>query len=494
MEKKSDPLTTIEELITQLEKLNLTPLPASQQVKKDVSICIKKIVFNFDIILSNKLRLDLTQNQNPISKKDTNHYWNYISKYYQIPSVRFCNLYDKVRRPSERGMLWILLSITEKSFYESVNEIYIQNFDKKFYDKTSLIATKKEQILNLCNKLNTIHLIEIKTDLNDEYFQYKQGIQQNKNEEQNEDDLDFLSPIMKQPNDKNVFVSNLNIEPIEKKKTNNLNSMFFSRATIDLNNPYEEEGRKMGMESIFMAIDNDERENETPLIDINNNNEEISTKNKKNFEEKQTNFFSKFQTEKENYIITKISDLQNCLKEEFYTFKQKNLRRPQTNYIKDKKKENNEENTKTKYDLNLNPIKKIYYPIDKYFKITRKSDKNFYSNKDIVLFREKEIKLTNSILFYLNNYYKKEPFMKFKTKNTSKKPITLDEQNYQCFFCKKKFNTFMGMPTENIFWCSYYLRFICKDCVSEDYSIIPDFLLKNGHLKNFQYQKKQKNF
>ena len=212
MDKKQDPLSTVEELISQLEKLNLAPLPASQSVKKDVSICIKKIVFNFDIILSNKLRLDLTQNQNP--KKESNHYWNYISKYYQIPSVRFCNLYDKVRRPSERGMLWILLSITEKSFNESVNEIYNQNFDKKFYDKSSLIATKKEQILNLCNKLNTIHLIEIKTDLNDEYFQYKQGIQQNKNEEQNEDDLDFLSPIMKQPNDKNVFVSNLNIEPI----------------------------------------------------------------------------------------------------------------------------------------------------------------------------------------------------------------------------------------------------------------------------------------
>ena len=500
MEKKSDPLSTIEELITQLEKLNLTPLPASQQVKKDVSICIKKIVFNFDIILSNKLRLDLTQNQNPISKKDTNHYWNYISKYYQIPSVRFCNLYDKVRRPSERGMLWILLSITEKSFYESVNEIYIQNFDKKFYDKSSLIATKKDQILNLCNKLNTIHLIEIKTDLNDEYFQYKQGIQQNKNEEQNEDDLDFLSPIMKQPNDKNVFVSNLNIEPIEKKKTNNLNSMFFSRATIDLNNPYEEEGRKMGMESIFMAIDNDEKENETPLIDINNNDiEEISTTksiNKKNFDEKQANFFSKFQTEKENYIITKISDLQNCLKEEFYTFKQKNVRKQNTNFIKDKKKDNipnqNEENIKTKYDLILNPNKKMYYPIDKYFKITRKSDKNLYSKKDIVLFHEKEIKLTNSILFYLNNYYKKEPFIKFKTKNSSKKPITINEQNYQCFFCKKKFNTFMGMPTENIYWCSYYLRFICKDCVSEDYSIIPDFLLKKWSFKKFSISKKAK--
>ena len=106
---------------------------------------------------------------------------------------------------------------------------------------------------------------------------------------------------MKQPNDKNVFVSNLNIEPIEKKKTNNLNSMFFSRATIDLNNPYEEEGRKMGMESIFMAIDNDEKENESPLIDINNNDnvEEISTSktiNKKNFDEKQANFFSKLES------------------------------------------------------------------------------------------------------------------------------------------------------------------------------------------------------
>ena len=328
MEKKSDPLSTIEELITQLEKLNLTPLPASQQVKKDVSICIKKIVFNFDIILSNKLRLDLTQNQNPISKKDTNHYWNYISKYYQIPSVRFCNLYDKVRRPSERGMLWILLSITEKSFYESVNEIYIQNFDKKFYDKSSLIATKKEQILNLCNKLNTIHLIEIKTDLNDEYFQYKQGIQQNKNEEQNEDDLDFLSPIMKQPNDKNVFVSNLNIEPIEKKKTNNLNSMFFSRATIDLNNPYEEEGRKMGMESIFMAIDNDEKENESPLIDINNNDnvEEISTTksfNKKILMRNKLIFFLSFKLKKKIILLLKLVIYKIVLKKNFILLNKK---------------------------------------------------------------------------------------------------------------------------------------------------------------------------
>ena len=64
-----------------------------------------------------------------------------LSKYYQIPSVKFCNLSEQIHEPSRRGMLWILLSIAEKSFNESVNEIYKQNFDKKFYDKSCVLRT-----------------------------------------------------------------------------------------------------------------------------------------------------------------------------------------------------------------------------------------------------------------------------------------------------------------------------------------------------------------
>ena len=172
MEKK-DALKNIEDLINQLEKINLSPLPStskdSQKFKQDVIIRIKKIVYFFDIILSNKLRLDLSQKN---IKAEDNHYWTYLSKYYQIPSVKFCNLSEQVHEPSKRGMLWILLSIAEKSFNESVNEIYNQSFDKKFYDKSSLIVTKKNEILELCNRLNTIHFPVVKKDINEEYFKF----------------------------------------------------------------------------------------------------------------------------------------------------------------------------------------------------------------------------------------------------------------------------------------------------------------------------------
>ena len=335
MEKK-DALKNIEDLINQLEKINLSPLPStskdSQKFKQDVIIRIKKIVYFFDIILSNKLRLDLSQKN---IKAEDNHYWTYLSKYYQIPSVKFCNLSEQVHEPSKRGMLWILLSIAEKSFNESVNEIYNQSFDKKFYDKSSLIVTKKNEILELCNRLNTIHFPVVKKDINEEYFKYKQGYQEQKENEELNEDLYCISPIVKQAPEKNIFVSNYNLESLSKipinnfnnvpaNNNNNLNSMFFSRATIDL----QPSNDKIGMDSLFNSIDNDERENNAPLIDdepeqINTeSNQKRSIAQKYDGNSKAINFFSKFATEKENYIITKTADFQNVFVEEFYTFKE----------------------------------------------------------------------------------------------------------------------------------------------------------------------------
>ena len=504
MEKK-DALKNIEDLINQLEKINLSPLPStskdSQKFKQDVIIRIKKIVYFFDIILSNKLRLDLSQKN---IKAEDNHYWTYLSKYYQIPSVKFCNLSEQVHEPSKRGMLWILLSIAEKSFNESVNEIYNQSFDKKFYDKSSLIVTKKNEILELCNRLNTIHFPVVKKDINEEYFKYKQGYQEQKENEELNEDLYFISPIVKQAPEKNIFVSNYNLESLSKipinnfnnvpaNNNNNLNSMFFSRATIDL----QPSNDKIGMDSLFNSIDNDERENNAPLIDdepeqINTeSNQKRSIAQKYDGNSKAINFFSKFATEKENYIITKTADFQNVFVEEFYTFKE-NTKKASTKKT-DVYNIMNENQAKTKYDLILNPKKIINYPIDKYFKATRRVERNIFTKKDVILYKGKEIKLTNSILFYLNNYYKKETYMKFRTKKSSLKPITIEAQNYQCALCNRQFNTIMNIPTETIYWCSYYLRFICKDCISNDYSIIPDFILKLWSFKKFQISKKAKN-
>lgn len=520
MEKKPDPLKQIEDLINQLEKLNLSPLPSStkdnESIRKDVRLCIKKIVIYFDTILQNKLRLDLTQKN---FKKEDNHYWTYLSKYYQIPSVKYCNICDKVRTPSERGMLWILLSITEKSLNESINEIYNQSFDKKFYDKNSFIVTRKQSILTLCQRLNTIHLFGVKMDGVDNYIEFKESMKTQKEIESSNEDLDFISPITRQATEKNVFVSNYNLDPflLNKQPSNinvlptNLNSMFFSRATIDLQGigGNDDNGDKMGMDSLFIAIENDEKENNEPILEFDNltlnshrernnniNDVKSSARSLHDNDNKMMSHLSKFQTEKENFRIIKAVDLQSVYKEEFYTFTEKTI----SKRLYSKKKSelhgllgsNAVDNEKTRNELILNPQKKVYFPIDKHFKATRRADRNTFTKKDVILYCGKEIRLTNSILFYLNYFYKKEPYIKFRTKNTSLKPITIQYQNYQCALCNKKFNTIMNIPTEKIYFCSYYLKFVCSNCISEDYSIIPDFILKMWSFKKYQISKAAK--
>ena len=138
---------------------------------------------------------------------------------------------------------------------------------------------------------------------------------------------------------------------------------------------------------------------------LGESNQKRSIAQKYDGNSKAINFFSKFATEKENYIITKTADFQNVFVEEFYTFKE-NTKKASTKK-KDVYNIMNENQAKTKYDLILNPKKIINYPIDKYFKATRRVERNIFTKKDVILYKGKEIKLTNSILFYLNNYFKK---------------------------------------------------------------------------------------
>jgi len=130
-----------------------------------------------------------------------------------------------------------------------------------------------------------------------------------------------------------------------------------------------------------------------------------------------------------------------------------------------------------------------YIPFDKNFRICRKADKNIFSKKDIIYYKSKEIKMTNSVVFYLNHYYKKVPYIRFNTQINTEKPITLGSQNYQCQFCLKKFSTFLFVPLSKVYWCSYYMRYICQDCVSDEFSIIPAFVLKYWNFKKFQISK-----
>lgn len=66
-----------------------------------------------------------------------------------------------------------------------------------------------------------------------------------------------------------------------------------------------------------------------------------------------------------------------------------------------------------------------HYLFDKKFKIKSKKDKNF-TKSDIVYYKSSKIQLTNSVVYFLNHFFKKEEFFKFNKKITTK-PISVIE-------------------------------------------------------------------
>ena len=102
-------------------------------------------------------------------------------------------------------------------------------------------------------------------------------------------------------------------------------------------------------------------------------------------------------------------------------------------------------------------------------------------------------KMFKEHIAYLNKYYKKAPFYKFSKHNLHYRPISLKQQNYQCYICQKNFSMFFSIPIEQVFWCSYYMRFVCKNCIEDEYFIIPFLILKKWCFEKFSISKKAKN-
>lgn len=105
-----------------------------------------------------------------------------------------------------------------------------------------------------------------------------------------------------------------------------------------------------------------------------------------------------------NWNVSKYIDINMCYKENYFDSKQK-------------QEVNNQETSKTTI---------ISFPLDKHFKIIKKSDKNKYTIKDIIYYKNREIKMTNSIVFYLNHYYKKTEYFRFKRLVVNERPITVN--------------------------------------------------------------------
>lgn len=66
----------------------------------------------------------------------------------------------------------------------------------------------------------------------------------------------------------------------------------------------------------------------------------------------------------------------------------------------------------------------------------------------------------------------------------------IEAQNFQCQLCRNKFPSYYSIfPFRKIFWCSYYKRYICEACVSDEFSIIPAFVLKKWNFQKFSVSK-----
>jgi hypothetical protein len=148
---------------------------------------------------------------------------------------------------------------------------------------------------------------------------------------------------------------------------------------------------------------------------------------------------AKTMNNKQNYNVSKYFDIQNCFKEDYFNGILESAKKESTGNLNKAGSFNLSNNS------NNNPISnKIYrdqqeksknfIPFDKNFKICLKFDKNQFTKKDIIYYKNKEIKMTNSVVFYLNYFYKKEHYIRFNTKISDAKPKTVNYFTFNIIF------------------------------------------------------------
>ena len=162
-----------------------------------------------------------------------------------------------------------------------------------------------------------------------------------------------------------------------------------------------------------------------------------------------------------------ISDFSPCIVNDFYTFnnniKESKIKKEKIENEKEKNEyknniindiineeeeinNNNSEKQKHKSGLNLNPKNSKHLPTDNLYEINEKTDKKEYNKNDKLIYKKQLRPISNCLLLYLNKYYKKAPYHKFYKNNINNRPITLKDQNYQCYICLKKISVFFNIP------------------------------------------------
>ena len=477
--------------IKQLQQLHTTSLGVSKdrasELEKKESVLITKLVGCFHEILSDNFIQKNEEVKN--NKENKNSYWSFISKHFNTPVMKFCIIFDKNESNNDSGnpihqkeKNWIRFSILEKSFSDSINEIYKQGLDEMYYGKNAIIRKYKSEINNILKDLQEIQFINI---LSKDYEKYLDFLKKSQNKSDNKDDN---------------FESDLKIgqSPIINKRMAKRGSIVFNG--FFLNSNFDSDISSLVQPNEFLG---DDDYKELLNCDFGDSSGLIPICEEKNEENDKKFTFQKF------------ADFAPSIVDNFYTFifnkeeneqdkindEEKNGNSSMFNSINDivvneeelNSSKHNEKEPKHKPGLELNPKISRCLPTDNLYEINEKTLTKEYNKNDKLTYKKKKRPISNSLLLYLNKYYQKAPYHKFFKHNLYNRPITLKHQNYQCYICHKNFSMFIGIPIEQVFWCSYYMRFVCKDCIDDQYFIIPYFVLKKWCFEKFSVSKKAKN-
>ena len=481
-------INKIKNIIKQLKQFHCSSIEIKEEknseiIKKESSL-LTKLVNCFHEILS--YNLNFKKEENSRSENNNNYYWNFISKHFNTKVVLFCRQYNKDEKNLEnsaiqKGKKWIYFSILEKSFYQSINKIYEEGLDKIYYEN-SILTKNKSEIIKLSIELNELNFYNIMSKEYEKYLGFNDEVKKSKSNVDiinTETDLKFIeSPIYKgrklsyiQKEKRNAIFSNYcDISIINEIDFLNLGE------NVDDDKEFSEEDFQIIMpEQCKSDDDEDKKYTFETIAEFPPVNEIFYTfeqnQNKQNNED-QKNYIDKDDDEENNILnIHSLNDL--------FNIDEKNL-----NSL-------NEQNKKNKSEIVLNPKNQKHLPTDNLYEINERTHSEYNAN-DTLIYNGKRRPITNCLLLYLNKFYKKATYHKFIKHNLKNRPITLKDQNYQCHICLRKIPNCLGIPRESVFWCSYYMRFVCKDCIDNEISIIPHFVLKKWCFDKFTISKKAK--
>jgi hypothetical protein len=458
-----NPLKLLEEQVSYLSKISYSPLPTTQEdlivQQTNIMNILRKSIFLFDVVLLDKLRGQSFKqsgsiNSNELNKRNVSspmlglgigksnslpetahetHYWSFISKYFRFPSVKFVTLYEGFQNDKERGYAWICISILENTFLDAIKEIYNQKFDSKFYQKNSIISEKKSEILTILEELtrNIIMFKKRNVEIYKEYEKYKEFIEL---EEKEGFDDDPHTPLNK---DKiPVMESHYMYTPSNFYGVNNMNrkndkDLLSSLYQSQVSNPGMNQQEKGDLNKLMSFMNNDDTLifNDNDFLEEEPDDGYAQEKNFPKYTRKISNSSYYNNPEKigkiltsedkarqsDNYQIAKFMDFQQCMRDDYFTFN-KATKKNSTLFL-------HQINDENKNNSNIPQL--INLPFEKKFRVTKKTDKNVFTLKDKIFINNREVKMTNSICFYLNHFYNKGVFYRFDTQITNVKPITV---------------------------------------------------------------------